>query len=63
MKIKLITISVLIFSLVGMTNCSSTKTVVEPTSASLGVKPKWVTNRPTDQGYYIGIGNLRIDFK
>jgi hypothetical protein len=56
MKIKLITITILLFTLVGMTNCNSTKTAVEPTSESLGVKPNWVTNRPTDAGYYIGIG-------
>ncbi len=38
-----------------LSNCGSQKKVVEQANTQMGVKPKWVTNKPTDAAYYIGI--------
>jgi len=47
-----------LFSFGLFSNCSSSKQVAKPAEVvgdQGGAKPRWVTSRPTDSGYYIGI--------
>lgn len=44
-----------LISIVVLSNCGSQKKAVETNSTQLGTRPSWVTSRPVDAAYYIGV--------
>jgi hypothetical protein len=57
MKNSLITLVLLAGIWMIIPGCGNTQKTVSPvTQKTGGIKPKWVTNRPTNPEYYIGVG-------